>query len=105
MQFIMLTLAAVLLAVDFSISKQYQKKAGTSPAAGFRFSALQGLFTIAIFFLMNGCKFSFSGYSFLLAAVMNSLCIAYTLLGFRIMRYGSMISFVVKSSIKTPIYA
>ena len=90
MQFAMLTLAAVLIAVDFSISKQYQKKAGTTPAAGFRFSAIQGLFTMVIFFFINGCKFSFSWYSFALAAVLNTLCITYTLLGFRIMRYGSM---------------
>ncbi len=90
MQYLLLIFAAILLAVDFAISKQYQKNAGTSPAAGFRFSAFQGLFTIVIFFFINGCRFSFSWYSFALAAILNSLCIAYTLLGFRIMRYGSM---------------
>ncbi len=90
MQYAMLMFAAVLLAADFVISNLYQRKAGTSPAAGFRFSAIQGIFTVIIFFFINGCRFFFSPYSFLMSALMNTCVIAYTLLGFRIMRYGSM---------------
>jgi len=50
-QYLMLVVAATLLAVDFSLNKIYQKLKGTSPAAGFGFNSLLGLFTAIIFLL------------------------------------------------------
>lgn len=90
MQYIMLTLAAALLAVNFALNKVYQKSEGTSPKAGFAFNALLGLCTAVIFFVTNGFKADFSLYSSVMAILMNAFIVAYTILGFKLLRSGSM---------------
>lgn len=90
MQYAMLTFAAVLLAVDFALNKLYQKKAGTSHAAGFKFNALLGLLTAIVFFAINGFKMGFSTYSFIIASLMNCLAMCYNIIGFRVLKSGSM---------------
>ena len=82
--------AAVLLAAMFSLNKIYQKQNGTSLRAGFGFNALLGVFSAGIFFCVNGFSVGFSVFSLLLAGVITVLVTAYTLLGFRIIRNGSM---------------
>lgn len=74
----MLVGAAVLLAVDFSLNKIYQKLQGTSSAAGFAFNSLLGLFTAIIFFGINGFRVDFSAYSFIMAALVNVLVMWYS---------------------------
>ena len=44
--YLMVAAAVVLLAVDFTLSKQYQRKAGSSMKAGLRFNAIIGGFAI-----------------------------------------------------------
>lgn len=90
MQYAMLTLAAVLLAADFSINRLYQKKAGVSPEAGFGFNSVLGLFWAIIFFVLNGFKIDFSVYSFAMAAVMSTLVMVYNIIGFRFLKRGAM---------------
>lgn len=90
MQYAMLTLAAVLLAADFSINRLYQKKAGVSPEAGFGFNSVFGLFWAIIFFVVNGFKIDFSVYSFAMAAVMSTLVMVYNIIGFRFLKRGAM---------------
>ena len=89
-QYLMLTLATLLLAVDFSFNKIYQKTKGTSPASGFGFNALLGLFTSIIFFLINGFKVDFSLFSFLMAMAVNILVVSYNIIGFRLLKSGTM---------------
>ena len=89
-QYVMLTLAAVLLACDFAINKLYQRFAGASLKAGLRFNAILGLLTVPIFWVIGGFSFEFSWFSALMAAGMALLAMAYTLLGFQILRQGSM---------------
>lgn len=90
MQYLMLVAAALLLAVDFSVQKVYQKLKGTSPAAGFGFCALLGLFTVIVFFAANGCKTDFTWYSFIMAALVNSLVMCYNIIGFRLLKSGTV---------------
>ena len=89
-QYLMLTLATLLLAVDFSFNKIYQKTKGTSPASGFGFNALLGLFTAIIFFLINGFKMDFSVFSFLMAMAVNILVMSYSIIGFKLLKSGTM---------------
>ena len=89
-QYLLLTLATLLLAVDFSFNKIYQKTKGTSPASGFGFNALLGLFTAIIFFWINGFKADFSVFSFLMAMAVNILVITYNIIGFRLLKSGTM---------------
>ncbi|MBQ9805266.1 MAG: hypothetical protein IJW49_01985 [Clostridia bacterium] len=86
----LLGLAAILLAVDFALSKLYQKRAGATLSAGFAFNALSGLFTALIFWAIGGFQLEFSLYSAIMACLLSALGIAYTLFGFRILKSGSM---------------
>lgn len=90
MQYAMLIFSAVFLAVDFCINKIYQRIKGTSPAAGFGFNALLGLFTAMIFFVANGFKADITPFSALMAAAMGSVVMAYNLVGFRLLKSGTM---------------
>ena len=88
--YLMLCLSAVLLAIDFVINKFYQRKAGTSLQAGLIFNVVLGLFTTFIFWALSGFQFTLSGFSCIMAAVMSLLCVSYNILGFRILKNGSV---------------
>lgn len=90
MDYVYLLIAAILLAVSFAMNKLYQQKAGVSPIAGFRFNVFSGLLSALVFLIMGGFRPQFTLYSFLLSALVAALGLAYSLLGFRIMRSGSM---------------
>lgn len=83
-----LILSAVLLAGDFLIAGLYQKREGNSPEKVFRFNFFIGLFSVIIFYFINGCRLEFTAFSGILALVMTSLAILYTLLGFKILAAG-----------------
>ena len=86
----MLTLAAILLALDFAVAKLYQKRAGTSLLAGFAFNALLGLFTAFVFWMIGGFSFQISCFSTIMAVLLTVFATSYTLIGFRILHSGSM---------------
>lgn len=88
--YLLLSLAALLLAADFALNKLYQRRAGTSLAAGFRFNSLLGLFTALVFWVMGGFSIHFSLYSLIMAGGITLLGISYTLVGFRILKAESM---------------
>ena len=88
--YIILTVAALFIAGDFAINKLYQKRSGTSLRAGFLFNALLGLFTAIIFFVANGFKLNFSIFSAVMALALTAFTVTYNLLGFRILKSGSM---------------
>ena len=90
MQYIMLTLAALLLAMDFAINKIYQKLRGTSPKASLFFNSILGLATAIIFFAINKFKMSVLPFSAIMAILMSTLVMSYNVIGFRILKQGSM---------------
>ena len=87
--YILVFISAMLLAADFLIARLYQKAQGTSPEAVFRFNFFIGLFSVVIFFFINGCRLEFTWFSAILALVMTSLAILYTLIGFKVLEAGS----------------
>lgn len=95
MEYVMLVIAALLLAVDFSLNNVYQKVKGVSPKASLGFNSLAGLFTALVFFGINGFGLNLSPYSLILSAVINVLLIGYSFLGFRLMRYGNMATYTL----------
>lgn len=95
MDYIMLVLSAILLSVDFALNKVYQKIKGTSPNAGFGFNCLLGLFTAILFFIINGFKISFSLYSFVMAILVNAFIMNYNIIGFKLLRSGTMASYTL----------
>ena len=89
MDLILLIVAAALLAVDFLIAGLYQKGEGNAPVKVFRFNFFIGLFSVIIFFFINGCRFEFTWFSAIFAVLMTSLAILYTLVGFRVLAAGN----------------
>ena len=88
--YLMLLIATILLAGNFAVTKLYQKKAGTSLQAGFLFNILGGLCTFFFFVAANGFRIHFSFYSLLMAFLFSLMLVSYTILGFRILKNGSM---------------
>lgn len=88
MDLALLILSAMLMAVDFLIAGLYQRREGKAPEKVFRFNFFIGLFSVIIFFFINGCRFEFTAFSGILALVMTALAILFTLLGFKILAEG-----------------
>ena len=88
--YLLLILAAFLLAVCFALNKIYQNHAGATLKSGFLYNTLLGLVATLIFFALNGFKFEITPFSFVLATVFTVLVVAYTLLGFKILSDGSV---------------
>ena len=90
MYYLLLVFASVLLAADFALNKIYQKENGTSYEAGYRFNTLMGLFTAIIFLAANRFEFEFTWYSCIMAFLMTVFATSYNLIGFRLLKDGSM---------------
>jgi len=90
LNYVLITLAAVLLTVDFVLQKQYQQKAGSSSREVLFFNAANGLFTAAVFWAISGFRIEFSPYSLVMAVAMTLLALLYSLIGFRILANGGV---------------
>ena len=93
--YLMIIGATVLLALDFALSKKYQGKVGTSAKAGLFFNAANGLLTAIVFFCISGFKISFSPYSIIMAALMSAFAMCYSIIGFKVLKMGSMSLYTV----------
>lgn len=90
MDYLILIVATLLLAVYFSINKVYQKQNGTSLKTASAFNSLIGLFTAIIFFCVNGFKINITWYSLIMAIIYATLIMVYTVLSFKLLKAGSM---------------
>ena len=68
---------------------------GASPRAVLLFNALNGLFTAIVFFALNGFKFEFTLFSAAMATVAVLCAIFYTLIGFRMLKGGTMALYTI----------
>lgn len=85
MQFIILTVAAMLLGADFAVKKLYQSEFGTSIRVSLIFNVFLGLFTAVMFFVANGFKTDLTLFSIIMAAISALLVISYNVIGFKIL--------------------
>ena len=90
MDYMLAILAAVLLAFEFSFSKQYQSVEGASIVSGLRFNLLSGLLSALIMFGIAGFRLEFSGYSLIMALSMSLCSSLYVLLSFKVLKLGGM---------------
>ncbi len=96
--YLLILLAVVLLALQFSTNKLYQLKCGNTAMASLTFSTLSGLTTSVLFFILTlamGETFTVTPYSLLMAAIIAVLGCTYTFIGFKIMAFGSMSVFMM----------
>ena len=84
--YLLLAGAVLLLALDNVVRKRYQVIAGTSMTAGLFFNVFLGLTAAALFFALNGFQWESTPYSLIMAFTQALLGVAYTILGFRIMK-------------------
>ena len=83
----LLVLGGVLFqALSNVLLKKYQLMGGVSISSGLYFNALIGLLSALIFFGYNGFRWECAPFSLALAGVQGILAVAYTLVGFRIMK-------------------
>ncbi len=88
--YLFLTLAVLLLAGCFAMSRFYQQHEGTALKTGFRYTCLLGGFTTLIFLGLCGFRVPLAPFSILMASAISTLVILYTLVGFRLMRSGGL---------------
>ena len=88
--YLMLTAAAVLLAVDFVIQKGFQKRTDGSAYDCLMFSFIFGIFETVIFFAANGFKLNFTPFTCIMGTVSSVLAVTYIMLGFHIMKSESV---------------
>ena len=62
-QYLLLSLAALLLGCDFALNKSYQRIYDATPKSAFLFNSLLGLATFIIYFVAKGFKPVFTLYS------------------------------------------
>ena len=88
--YLMIILAVALLALGFVMQKIYQKRTDDTTEGGVDFSIISGLFSIVILILTSGFSISFTWYSMINAVLKSTCCLAYTIIGFRIMKESSV---------------
>ena len=86
----MVILAVALLALGFVMQKLYQNRTDDTTEGGVNFSIISGFFSIIILILTSGFSVSFTWYSAINAILKSACCLAYTIIGFRIMKVGSV---------------
>ena len=90
MSYIYVAIAVVLLAFEFACSKKYQALEGTQMVPGLRFNALTGLLSALTMLVISGFQPAWSPLSLILAIGQAACCIAYSLIGFRVLKMGGM---------------
>lgn len=87
--YLYLLTAVVLMALQFSVNKFFQSKNGSGIMTSLLYTTLSGLATGAIFFAINGFTLNVTPFSFVCAVGIASLCLGYSLLGFKIFSMGN----------------
>ena len=86
----MLILAAVLLAMNFALTKFYQKNGNNTNYEILIFNAITATFSGLIFFGINGFKVDFKTFSVCMSALFTMLVFTYQIIGFKIMARGKI---------------
>ena len=88
--YLMVGIADILLAVSFILQNKYQQKNGSGIGSGLLFSILTGGFSSVIFLALCGMKPEISAYSIIMAFSQTALATGYTLISFIILKKGSV---------------
>lgn len=90
MYYIFLLIAVVLIGIQFSLMKVFQKSAGQTLLISLVFSAISSLVTALAFFIYNGFKLQISSYTAVCALVYAVLLILTSVLGIKALSLGNM---------------
>lgn len=95
MYYILIIASALFNSINFAVNKCFQKTSGSSYKSNLAFNSLLGLFTFLVFFIINGFKFKITVFSIIMAVFFNVLITAYTMLGFELMKIGSLAQYTL----------
>lgn len=99
MGYIYIFSALILLVMYFIANKLVQKRLGSGPAAALSYSCIRNFISALIMFMVYAFMFrgapKLSGFSVTLAVLLSVFVCAYTIVGFRILGYGSVSVFTV----------
>lgn len=91
MGYILLSAAVLCIIGQFALTKYYQKSVRQTLATAMFFILLQNIVSFLIFFIYNGFRWeTFTGYSFVIAAVSATVMIVYNILSLKLMSLGSV---------------
>lgn len=90
MNYVIILIATIMIAVEFVFSKFYQSIEGAGLVSGLKFNALNGLFTALIFFGISGFKIELSLFSLIMAFAFAISLMSYSIIGFYILEQGGM---------------
>lgn len=90
MNYALVVVATLLLALEFVLQKKYQAYEGADLIAGLKFNAISGLLMAVIFFALSGFKIEFSLFSVVLAFAMALFGMSYSILSFKILKASGM---------------
>ena len=83
-------LSVVLLAFGFILQKAYQKRSKDTIEGGIDFGIISAGFSIILLIVTSGFSISFTWFSAINAVMKSACCLAYTIIGFWIMKKGSV---------------
>ena len=90
LNYILLALAAVCIAFQFSLRKIYQAKFTDGTKSVLFYSVISSVASIVLYFIMNGFHLSFSAPSFFLAMALSVISTLNGLMGIVVVRYGEV---------------
>ncbi len=93
--YLFLLCSALFNAVSFSFNKIYQKKRGIALSSSSKYTCVMGVVIAVIFWAINGFAFNITPYSICIALGMAMLSDGYTILQFRILKYGAIAEFTL----------
>ena len=88
--YLMIVLAVALLAFSFILQKVYQLRTSDSTESGVDYSIFSAVFGIILLVITSGFSISFTTYSVINAFLKSACCLVYTIIGFKIMKEGSV---------------
>ena len=88
--YLLILLSVLLLALGFILQKLYQRGGKQTTLGGVDFSILSAFFSLILLLVMSGFSPDFSWYSAVNSLLRSACCLAYTVIGFWIMKHGHM---------------
>ena len=88
--YLLVILSVILLAFGFILQKVYQRLTADTTEGGIDFSIISAVFSIILLILTSGFSISFTRFSAINAMIKSACCLAYTVIGFKIMKEGSV---------------
>ncbi len=88
--YFLVLLAVIGLALQFSVTKYYQRLKGAALPVSLLYTGFSGIIAATLFFFINGCQIELTPFSALMAVCVSTLVSTYSLLSFKIMSLGNM---------------